>query len=461
MHFQLLNLSPLKRTGGIKMRIQLSDHFTYRRLFRFVLPSILMIICTSVYSIVDGFFVSNFVGKTPFAAINLVMPVLMAVGTIGFMIGTGGSAIVSKAMGEGKKEQASQYFSMLIYTSFIFGVVISIAGFLFMRPISEALGAAGELLENCVLYGRILFCAMPFFILQYAFQSFFVAAEKPGLSLKVNIAAGLTNAVLDYLLIVVFPLGLAGAAIATIVGQVIGGIVPILYFVRKNDSPLRLVKAGFNGRILSDTCINGSSEMVTNLSSSVINVLYNFQLMKFAGENGVAAYGVVMYVNIIFMAIFLGYSMGSAPIVSYHYGAGNHQELKNLFRKSIRFLLGSGVILVVLSEVFAGPLVKIFASKDAELLAITIRGFRLYALSFFVMGFNVWGSAFFTALNNGAVSAAISFLRTLVFQIIAVLVLPVIFGIDGVWLSIVVAEVLSLAVTGFFLVTRKKRYQYA
>lgn len=443
------------------MRIQLSDHFTYRRLFRFVLPSILMIICTSVYSIVDGFFVSNFVGKTPFAAINLVMPVLMAVGTIGFMIGTGGSAIVSKAMGEGKKEQASQYFSMLIYTSFIIGVLISIAGFLFMRPISEVLGATGELLENCVLYGRILFCAMPFFILQYAFQSFFVAAEKPLLSLKVNIAAGLTNAVLDYLLIVVFPLELAGAAIATIVGQVIGGIVPILYFARKNDSPLRLMKAGFNGRILRDTCINGSSEMVTNLSSSVINVLYNFQLMKFAGENGVAAYGVVMYVNIIFMAIFLGYSMGSAPIVSYHYGAGNHQELKNLFRKSIRFLLGSGIILVVLSEIFAEPLVKIFASRDAELLAITIRGFRLYALSFFVMGFNVWGSAFFTALNNGAVSAAISFLRTLVFQIIAVLLLPLIFGIDGIWLSIVVAEVLSLAVTGFFLVTRKKRYQYA
>lgn len=442
------------------MRIQLSDHFTYRRLFRFVLPSILMIICTSVYSIVDGFFVSNFVGKTPFAAINLVMPVLMAVGTIGFMIGTGGSAIVSKAMGEGKKEQASQYFSMLIYTSFIFGVVISIAGFLFMRPISEALGATGELLENCVLYGRILFCAMPFFILQYAFQSFFVAAEKPGLSLKVNIAAGLTNAVLDYLLIVVFPLGLAGAAIATIVGQVVGGIVPILYFAGKSDSPLRLIKAGFNGRILRNTCINGSSEMVTNLSSSVINVLYNFQLMKFAGENGVAAYGVVMYVNIIFMAIFLGYSMGSAPIVSYHYGAGNHQELKNLFRKSIRFLLGSGVILVVLSEVFAEPLVKIFASRDAELLAITIRGFRLYAIAFLVMGFNVWGSAFFTALNNGAVSAVISFLRTLVFQIIAVLVLPIIFGIDGVWLSIVVAEVLSLAVTGFFLVTRKNRYQY-
>lgn len=443
------------------MRIQLSDHFTYKRLFYFVLPSILMIICTSVYSIVDGFFVSNYVGKTPFAAINLIMPVLMAVGAIGFMVGTGGSAIVSKAMGEGKKEQASQYFSMLIYTSFIFGAIISIAGFIFIRPISTALGATGELLENCVLYGQILFCAMPFFILQFAFQSFFVAAEKPGLSLKINIFSGLTNAVLDYLLIVVFPFGLAGAAIATIVGQFIGGIFPIIYFIRKNDSPLRLTKAKFNGLIIRNTCINGSSEMVTNLSSSVINVLYNFQLMKLAGENGIAAYGVIMYVNIIFMAIFLGYALGSAPIVSYHYGAGNHSELKSLFQKSIRFLLGSGIALVVLSEILAKPLVMIFASKDIELLAMTTRGFQLYALAFLVMGFNVWGSAFFTALNNGIVSAAISFLRTLAFQIIAVLVLPLIWGIDGIWLSIVAAELLSLVVTGFFLFTKKKRYQYA
>lgn len=443
------------------MKIKLSDHFSYRRLFRFVLPSILMIICTSVYSIVDGFFVSNFVGKTSFAAINLIMPVLMAVGTIGFMIGTGGSAIVSKVMGEGKKEQASQYFSMLIYTAFILGILISIAGFIFMPPIAEALGATGELLENCILYGRILFCAMPFFILQYAFQSFFVAAEKPGLSLKVNIAAGLINAVLDFLLIVVIPFGLAGAAIATIIGQVIGGIVPILYFARKNDSPLRLGRTYFNGRILRDTFINGSSEMITNLSSSVINVLYNFQLMKFAGENGVAAYGVVMYVNIIFMAVFLGYSLGSAPIVSYHYGAANHQELKNLFQKSIRVLIGSGIVLVLLSEIFAKPLIMIFASKDVELLTMTIRGFRIYAISFLVMGLNVWGSAFFTALNNGAVSAAISFIRTLLFQIIAVIVLPIIFGIDGIWLSIVVAEVLSLIVTVFFLTTRKKHYHYA
>lgn len=443
------------------MRIQLSDHFTYKRLLRFVLPSILMIICTSVYGIVDGFFVSNFVGKTPFAAINLIMPILMGVGAIGFMIGTGGSAIVSKAMGEGKQEQANQYFSMLVYVAFIFGVLISIAGFIFIRPISSALGATGELLANCVIYGRILFCSMPVFILQYVFQSFFVVAEKPDLSLKVNLIAGLTNAVLDYVLIVVFPLGLAGAAIATSIGQIVGGIVPVIYFARKNDSPLRFTKTKFNGRVLLHTVTNGSSEMITNLSSSVVSILYNFQLMKFAGENGVVAYGIIMYVNIVFMAVFLGYSLGSAPIISYHYGAENHMELKNLFRKSMNLLAISGVVLVVLSEIFARHLVAIFASNDIELLTMTTRGFQIYALAFIVMSFNVWGSAFFSALNNGYISAAISFLRTLVFQIAVILVLPAILGIDGIWMAIVIAELLSLIVTAAFLITQKKRYHYA
>lgn len=443
------------------MKIQLSDHFTYRRLLYFVLPSILMIICTSIYSIVDGFFVSNFVGKTPFAAINLIMPILMLVGTVGLMVGTGGCAIVSKAMGEGRHKQANQYFSMLIYAAFVFGLLASIVGFLLIPSIAEALGAKGALLENCVIYARILFCSMPFFILQFAFQIFFVAAGKPGLSLKVNIAAGLANALLDYILIVIFPFGLAGAAVATAVGQLIGGLFPVLYFIKKNDSSLRLTKVKLDGSVLLRTCINGSSEMVTNLSSSVVNILYNLQLMKIAGENGIAAYGVIMYVNIIFMAIFLGYSLGSAPIISYHYGAKNHLELKNLFRKSMILLAVSGVILVIWSEIFAGPLAAIFASKDPELLIMTTRGFRLYALAFLVMGFNTWGSAFFTALNNGVISAAISFLRTLVFEIFIILTLPIFFGIDGIWLSIVVAEWMSLGVTGIFLFTQKKRYQYA
>ena len=443
------------------MKIQLSDHFSYKRLLRFVLPSILMIICTSVYSIVDGFFISNFVGKTPFAAINLIYPVLMAVGTLGFMAGTGGSAIVSKTLGEGKPEKANQYFSLLVYATLAFSILISVVGFIFIRPIAIVLGADGVLLDDCVLYARILFCSMPAFILQYLFQSFFIAAEKPGLSLKLNIIAGLTNAVLDYLLIAVFPFGLAGAAAATAAGQLIGGIFPIIYFARKNGSPLRLTKAKFNSRVLASACANGSSEMVTNLSASVVSILYNFQLMSIAGENGVAAYGVIMYVNIIFMAIFLGYSIGSAPIVSYHYGAENHTELKSMFRKSLILLTVSGVILVVLSELVARPLVMIFTSYDPELLDMTASGFQLYALAFLPMGFNVWGSAFFTALNNGAVSACISFLRTLVFQIIVVLTLPILLGIDGIWLSIVAAELLSLAVTVSFLLVKRKRYQYA
>lgn len=443
------------------MKIQLSDHFTYRRLLYFVLPSVFMIICTSIYSIVDGFFVSNFVGKTPFAAINLIMPILMLVGTVGLMVGTGGCAIVSKAMGESRHKQANQYFSMLIYAAFVFGLLVSIIGFLLIRPIAEALGAKGDLLENCVVYARILFCSMPFFILQFAFQIFFVAAGKPGLSLKVNIFAGLANALLDYILIVIFPFGLAGAAVATAVGQLIGGLFPVLYFIKNNDSSLRFTKVKLDGGVLLRTCINGSSEMVTNLSTSVVSILYNVQLMKLEGENGVAAYGIIMYVNIIFMAIFLGYSLGSAPIVSYHYGAENHSELKNLFRKSMILLAVSGVILVVWSEIFSKPLVAIFASKDPELFVMTTRGFRIYALAFLVMGFNTWGSAFFTALNNGVISAAISFLRTLVFEIFIILTLPIFFGIDGIWLSIVVAEWMSLVVTGIFLFTQKKRYQYA
>lgn len=443
------------------MRIKLSDHFTYKRLLRFVLAPVLMMIFTSLYSVVDGFFVSNFAGKTPFAAVNLIMPVMMGIGTIGFMIGTGGSALVSKTLGEGKHGQANRYFSMLVYTALIVGALFSAAGFIFIRPISEALGATGELLENCVAYGSILFLSMPAFILQYVFHSFFITAEKPGLSLRVSLAAGLTNMALDYLFVAVLGWGIEGAAIATAIGEVIGGVVPILYFSRKNNSLLRLTRARFEARPLLRACANGASEMVTNLSMSVVNILYNFQLMRLAGENGVAAYGVVMYVNFIFMAIFLGYSIGSAPIVGYHYGAQNHAELKNLFKKSLTLVVGAGLVLTAVAELFSGVLVGIFVRYDPELYAMTTHGFRLYALAFLMMGVNVWGSAFFTALNNGAVSAAISFLRTLVFQIAAVLLLPLLLGINGIWLAVVVAEGLALFVTIAFFAAQRKRYHYA
>ncbi len=443
------------------MRIQLSDHFTYKRLLRFVISPILMMICTSLYSIVDGFFVSNYVGKTPFAAVNLIMPVCMALGTVGTMIGTGGSAIVSMTLGAGKQKDANRYFSMLVYFAVILSILLSIIGFFFARPIAIALGATGELLENCVIYSRLLFFALTAFVLQNMFQSFFVTAEKPSLSLKMSLLAGITNVVLDFLFIAVFHWGLAGAAIATGIGQVVGGFVPLIYFARKNDSLLQLTKTRFEGKILRKTFGNGASEMVTNLSTSLVNILYNFQLMKLAGENGVAAYGIIMYVNFVFMAIFFGYSIGSAPIIGYHYGAANHDELKNLFRKSLTLVSGTGVILTVLAELLNVPLVTIFASYDAELFAMTCHGFRLYSLAFVVMGINVWGSAFFTALGNGVISATISFLRTLVFQVSVVLILPILLGIDGIWLAIVVAEVLALIFTLIFFGLNKNKYHYA
>lgn len=442
------------------MRIQLSDHFTYKRLLRFVLSPILMMVFTSLYSIVDGFFVSNFVGKTPFAAVNLIMPVCMGLGTIGTMIGTGGSAIVSKTLGEGKREQANRHFSMLVYFSVILSVILSAIGFIFAPPIAALLGASGELLKNCVIYSRILFIALTAFVLQNIFQSFFVTAEKPSLSLKVSVIAGLTNIVLDFLFIVVFKWGIAGAAAATGIGQLVGGVVPLFYFSRKNDSLLKLTKTKFSKKLLINTFINGSSEMVTNLSASLVNILYNFRLMKLAGENGIAAYGIIMYVNFIFMAIFFGYSIGSAPIIGYHYGASNYNELKNLFRKSV-FLMGiSGVIMTILAEIMTVPLVTVFAGYDAELFAMTCHGFRLYSLAFIIMGINVWGSAFFTALGNGAVSAAISFLRTLIFQIVVIMILPAVLGIDGIWLAIAAAELLALIFTIMFFAAEKNKYKY-
>lgn len=443
------------------MRIQLSDHFTYKRLLRFVISPILMMIFTSLYNIVDGFFVSNYVGKTPFAAVNLIMPVLMAIGTIGTMIGTGGSAVISQALGEGKRKEANDYFSLLVYTAIVLGIVLSVLGFIFARPISIALGAEHELLDNCIIYCRISFISMTAFILQNAFVSFFSTAEKPGLSLRMSIMAGVTNIVLDYVFIAVFHWGIAGAAIATSIGEFIGGIIPIIYFLRKNDSLLQLTKTRLIPRILRKTFTNGASEMITNLSTAIVNILYNFQLMRLAGENGVAAYGIIMYVNFVFMAIFFGYSIGSAPIIGYHYGAGNHGELKNLFKKSLKLVAAAGIVLAFLAEILNVPLVSIFASYDKELFDMTSHGFRIYAIAFAMMGINVWGSSFFTALGNGATSATISFLRTLVFQIIVVLTLPIILGIDGIWMSIIVAECLALLVTILCFVTKRKTYQYA
>ena len=405
------------------MKIQLSDHFSYGRLLRFTAPSIAMMIFTSVYGVVDGFFVSNYAGKTPFAAVNLIMPFLMVIATVGFMFGTGGSALVAKSFGEGEPERANRNFSLFVYVSFALGVVLAVLGIVFIRPLSIRLGAEGALLDNCVVYARIILAALPFYVLQLLFQSFFVTAEKPQLGLAVTVSAGLTNMVLDAVLVISLPqqYKLAGAALATALSQVVGGTVPLFYFARKNSSILRLGRTSFDGRAILKACTNGSSEFMSNVSMNIVGMLYNTQLLKFAGENGVAAYGVMMYVSMIFSAAFIGYSIGTAPVVSYHDGARNFPELKSLLRKSLVVIGLFGVCMVASAELLSSRLARMFVGYDAALMELTVSGFQIFALSFIFMGFAIYGSSFFTALNDGLTSAAISFLRTLVFQVAAVL----------------------------------------
>lgn len=444
------------------MKIQLSDHFSYSKLIKFTLPSIAMLIFTSVYSVVDGFFISNFAGKTPFAAINLIFPVIMILGTVGFMFGAGGTALVAKTYGEGDKERANRYFSLFVYLAFGLGVALAVLGFIFTPKAAILLGARDALLENCVVYARILLAALPFFMLQIMFQSFFVAAEKPQLGLFVTVASGVTNMILDAALVLSFPphLKLVGAALATAIAQTVGGVIPLIYFFRKNSSILRLGKTRFDKIAVLKACANGSSEFMTNISMSVVGVLYNLQLMKYAGENGIAAYGVMMYVSMIFSSAFIGYSVGVSPVISFHYGAQNHSELKSLLKKSLVMVALFGLGMVILGEVFAFSLSKIFVGYDKELFDLTLWGFRIFALSFGFFGFGMFASGFFTALNDGLTSAIIAFVRTLVLQSLAVMLLPLVFGIDGVWWSVVAAEFMSLILGSFFLVIKRKKYNY-
>lgn len=443
-----------------KNPIQLSDHFTYGKLFRFTLPSIVMMLFISIYGVVDGLFVSNFVGKTAFAAINLVMPFVMVIGGVGFMIGTGGTALVSRVLGEGKRVLANRYFTMMVWLSIIVGAVLSTVGIAFMEPVSRFLGATDAMLPDCVLYGRICIGFSVSFMLQNLFQSFLIAAEKPKLGLAATVAAGVTNMVLDALFIAGFRWGVAGAAIATGLSQCVGGILPLFYFAFPNNSLLRLTRTKLEIRPILQACGNGSSEMMNNIASSIVGMLYNFQLLKYAGEDGVSTYGVLMYVNFCFAAIFIGYSVGSAPIVGYHFGAQNRSELQNMLRKSIILMGTGGVILALAAQLLANPLAHLFVGYDAGLFAMTTHAFRLYSFAFLFMGFNIFASSFFTSLSNGGVSAAIAFLRTLVFQAAAVLILPILFELDGIWWAMTTAEVFAFVISGIFLLADRKRYGY-
>lgn len=442
------------------MRIQLSDSFSYGRLLRFTSPIILMMIFTGIYGMVDGLFISNYAGKSAFAAVNLIMPFLVLTGSVGYMLGTGGTALVAKVMGAGQAERAKSLFTMLIYFSAAAGVVMALITFLLLRPMSVLFGAEGDMVNLCVRYGRIIAIGQPFFILQFVFQPFFITAEKPKLGMWITIAAGVINIVGDWLLVGVAGYGMEGAAWASVLSQVFGAVVPVFYFRSKNDSRLRFAKPEWNLKAIGKTLTNGSSEMVTNASMSIVNMLYNAKLMALTGENGVAAYGVIMYSSFIFLAVFYGYSSGIMPIVGYHYGADNRTELNNLLHKSIGILTLFGVVFTLLAELFAVPISSVFVGFDEELLRLTARAYRIYALSFLVCQYNILGSSYFTALNNGAVSAAISFSRTFLFQVVTILFLPSLIGIDGIWTAVIVAELCSLAVTIFFFVHCRRRYGY-
>ena len=442
------------------MNIQLSDHFTYGKLLRFALPSIVMMIFTSIYGVVDGIFVSNFAGKTPFAAINLVMPYIMVFGTVGFMVGTGGTALVAKTLGMGDHKKANEIFSMLVWFCIISGIGLTVFSMIFLRPAAMALGAEGEILENCISYGLIVLPATTAYILQFAFQSFCVTAEKSNLSLTMMVVAGVCNIVLDALFVAVFRWGLEGAAAATAIAQTVGAIVPLVYFARPNQSLLKLGKFRFDGKALLRTCTNGASELMSNLSMSLVSILYNLQLIRYAGENGIAAYGVIMYVNFVFISIFIGFVISTAPLIGFNYGADNRAELKNIFRKSLAIIGFFSVAMTVAALLLARPVSVIFVSYDRQLLEMTARGFAIYSLSFLLCGFNIFGSSLFTALNNGLISAVISFVRTLVCQICAVVLLPMIFDLDGIWLAIVAAELGAMLLTVFFIIKFRKRYHY-
>ena len=442
------------------MKIKLSDHFTYGRLFRFVLPSVAMMLFTSIYGVVDGIFVSNYAGKTEFAAVNLIWPFVMLLGAFGFMIGTGGSALVSITLGEGKKKEANKYFSMLIYVTIGMGLLLTVLGIIFTPQIAKLLGAEGKMLTESVIYGRFLLIGLMPFMLQNVFQSFLVTAEKPSFGFVITVLAGVTNMVLDYVLVGVLKGGVEGAALATVASQFVGGIIPLLYFIKPKKSILCLTKAGLDLCALWKACFNGSSELMTNISLSLVNMLYNFQLLRFAGEDGIAAYGVIMYVNFIFVAVFLGYAIGTAPIVGYHYGAGNKDEMHNVYKKSIYFNIVAGIVMFLVAIALSGVLAGIFVGYDKTLYEMTRYGFIIYSVSFVVMGLNIYASSFFTALGNGLVSALLSFLRTLLFQVVALLVLPLFFELNGIWFSIVAAEGAALILTVILFISFRKKYGY-
>lgn len=442
------------------MQINLSDHFDYSRLLRFTLPSIAMVVFTSIYGVVDGFFVANYAGKQAFAAVNLSYPVIMILGTLGMMFGSGGSALVAAAQGRGRKKLANDYFSLITYSAFISGVVLVALFWFLLEPLMKLMGATGGLLENSVLYGHVMMISLPAFILQSMFQILFITAGKPKLGFCITVGAGVANMVLDFVLVGILGYGLVGAGIATVVSEFFGGVAPLFYFFHDNGSTLRLKRTRWVPEALFKTCFNGSSELLSGISSSLIGALYNFQLMKFVGENGVAAFGVVMYLTFIFCDIFVGYCNGVAPIISNHFGANDKDELRNLFKRCVVIIAILGVALFTIAEMSAPILARFFVGQDSDLFEMTQHACRIVSFCFLLSGFGIFGSSLFTALNNGVLSAIISVGRSVVFGTMTVMLLPIFFGVDGIWLAVWATEIASIIVVIYFVIRKRKNYGY-
>lgn len=440
--------------------IDMGQHLTTGMLIRYTLPSMATLVFASIYGIVDGFFVSNFAGKTAFAAVNIILPFVNILTAAGIMVGTGGTAIVSKLRGEGDDDKANRAFSLVVYFAAILGTVLAILGTIFIPSVARALGAEGEMLQICILYGRLCMISAPAFVLQLAFQPFFPAAGKPKLGLWITVASGCANMILDALFIGVFGWGVTGAAVATNVSEYIGGLLPVFYFARKNPSFLKLGRTKLSWGTIGHTCLNGSSELVGEIAFSIVAMAYNWQLLRFLGADGVAAYGIIMYTGFIFGAVMFGFTMGASPLMSYQYGAQNRQEMRSLFRNCMKFMLVAGLLMFAAGELCARPLSFIFASYDAGLLNLSVHAYRIYSISFLLMGIPIYGSSLFTALGNGPVSAAISFLRSLVFETGAVILLPLLFGADAIWFAVIVAEFAASIVAFAFILKFNGRYGY-
>ena len=438
--------------------IKLSDHFSCAKLLLFAIPTIGMIMISITYDVVDGYFVSNYIGKTAFSAVNIIYPFQLLLSMVGYMFGSGGSALIAAELGDGNQQNARLYFTAIIKAAAAIGVVLAVAGVLLLRPVAVMIGATPEILEYGLPYGRTLFLFLPIMILGYTFQSILITAEKPKLGLYISLGNLFSNALLDWLFVAVFKWGMVGAAVATGIGACLNGLVPLIYFARPNSSPLHFCKGRVQVKPLLKACGNGSSEMVNDMSTSLIFVLYNYQLLRMLGEDGVAAYGVTVFVEGIFAAVFYGLAMQATSIVGYHFGAKNYPELKSLLKNGIILNFISGILMFVLAQVSAPLISRIYVGYDETVYRLSVHAMRMYAFAFLLQGFNEYASAYFTGLNNGLVSGILAFTRTFLIQTVMILVLPLLLGTDGLWLAQAATEVFAAVIAIVFFITRKHEY---